>query len=149
MKSFNNPSIITLQETKVNSHGTLRIPGYQIFEKIRKGNGGGLLTAINNNLNPVLIQSENDSLEILIVQCEIKKELKIRVINCYGPQETESKEKLVEFWQGVESEILSSENAGCHVLVQTDANAKLGPEIVKNDPHQMSSNGKYLRDILK
>ena len=149
MKSFNNPSIITLQETKVNSHGTLRIPGYQIFEKLRKGNGGGLLTAINNNLNPVLIQSENDSLEILIVQCEIKKELKIRVINCYGPQETESKEKLVEFWQGVESEILSSENAGCHVLVQTDANAKLGPEIVKNDPHQMSSNGKYLRDILK
>ena len=41
-----NPSIITIQESKNTKPGTIKMPGYQVFEKIRneKG-GGGLLTA--------------------------------------------------------------------------------------------------------
>ena len=39
------PSVITLQETKLRKQGTIKLPGYQIFEKVRSGHGGGLLTA--------------------------------------------------------------------------------------------------------
>ena len=85
------PSILTLQETKVRKHGTLKIKGYQMFEKIRKdGNGGGLLTAANENLNPVLISTgkEEDS-EILTIQVKVGR-YDVRIINAYGPQEDES-----------------------------------------------------------
>ena len=81
------PSILTLQETKVRKHGTLKIKGYQMFEKIRKdGNGGGLLTAANENLNPVLISTgkEEDS-EILTIQAKVGR-YDVRIINAYGPQ---------------------------------------------------------------
>ena len=63
------PSVLTLQETKLRKSGTLKLQGYQIFEQIRKGGmGGGLLTAVNENLTPVLISAgqEEDS-EILTV----------------------------------------------------------------------------------
>ena len=33
-----NPSVITIQETKMRKVGQIRIPGFQNFEKIRTGN---------------------------------------------------------------------------------------------------------------
>ena len=57
MMSF-QPSIVTLQETKTRKSGSLKLKGFQIFEKIRKGgNGGGLLTMADENLTPVLIST--------------------------------------------------------------------------------------------
>ena len=45
------PSILTIQETKMNKTGSIRVPGYQVFEKIRRNKkGGGLLTAVDENL---------------------------------------------------------------------------------------------------
>ena len=35
------------------------------------------------------------------------------------------------------------------ILVQLDANAKLGPKIIKNDPHFMSKNGKLMLDVIQ
>ena len=62
LKNYGGPSCVLIQETKLRTPGTLKIPGYQIFEKTRTGLGGGLLTAIDNNLSPVLISSgENDT----------------------------------------------------------------------------------------
>ena len=34
------------------------------------------------------------------------------------------------------------------ILIQRDANATLGPEIIPHDPHSITSNGKLLRDLL-
>ena len=39
--------------------GTIKIEGYQIFENLREGLGGGLLTAIDISLNPVLTGNED------------------------------------------------------------------------------------------
>ena len=63
------PSVLTLQETKLRKTGTLRLKGYQIFEKIRKsGVGGSLLTAVNENLTPLLISTgQEDDSEVLTV----------------------------------------------------------------------------------
>ena len=52
------------------------------------------------------------------------------------------------FWQEIEKEIIASKLANCALIIQCDANAKLGNTIIPNDTHQMSNNGRILFDIL-
>ena len=48
------PLVITVQETFARKKGLFKIQGYQIFERVRENkSGGGLLTAVDNNLDPV------------------------------------------------------------------------------------------------
>ena len=49
----------------------------------------------------------------------------------------------------LEEEILNSRLSGKPVIVQLDANSKLGPHLIKNDPHEQSPNGSILADILE
>ena len=46
--------------------------------------GGGLMTAIDEDLSPMLISSVSEETEILVVQIEIGRQ-KIRIFNAYGP----------------------------------------------------------------
>ena len=84
--NYFKPSCILIQESKLKSYGTLKLNGYQIFELIRDGGGGGLFTAIDENLSPVLIRSGEDQTEILVTQVNLAG-MNIRIINAYGPQE--------------------------------------------------------------
>ena len=145
---FNFPSVITIQETKFRKSANFKLENYQIFEKLRPGYGGGLLTAIDKSLNPVLIQPINEDIEILVVQCSIGK-MNIRVINGYGPQEDDQLNKRLTFWQTLEQEINSAKNLNCMTLIQMDGNAKLGKTIIKQDPHSISENGKLLKDLIE
>ena len=52
---FKRPSCITIQETKLRQSNVIKIDGYKVFEKMRTGFGGGLLTAVIEELEPVLI----------------------------------------------------------------------------------------------
>ena len=148
MKSYDGPSCVLIQESKLRFPGTFKIQGYQIFEKTRKGLGGGLLTAIEESLAPVLISSGSGDIELLVIQILVGKN-KIRIVNGYGPQETENKGKILEFWQELEKEIIDAKEEGCMILIEMDANAKLGSEIIKDDPNAISDNGKLLRDLLQ
>ena len=132
--NFFQPSVITIQETKLRKVGTLRLPGYQVFEKVRSGFGGGLLTAVNETLLPVLISSgKGDDSEILVVQVKTETH-NIRIINAYGPQEDSyNKHEIYDFWQELEQEILAAKE-----VIRLDANAKLGSDIIQNDPHRIS-----------
>ena len=65
IRVYNRPSAITIQETKLRSKH-LNIPGYQVFLKNGEGLGGGLMTAVDENLSPVLISSPES--DILVVQ---------------------------------------------------------------------------------
>ena len=147
--NYFQPSVITIQETKLRKAGTFKLKGYQIFEKLRCGFGGGLLTAVDDNLLPVLISTgKTETSEILVVQICTEKH-NIRIINAYGPQEDPSnKEKIYEFWQELEQEIASAKEENCLLVIELDANAKLGKETILDDPHEMSDNGKLLLDIL-
>ena len=84
LKFFNMPSCVLLQETKLRFNGTFNIKGYQIFEKVRPGLGGGLMTGFDEDLSPMLISSVSEETEILVVQIEIGRQ-KIRIFNAYGP----------------------------------------------------------------
>ena len=128
--------------------GSVKVPDYQVFEKIRPGFGGGLLTAIRESLNPVLISPSNEAAEILVVQCQVNDN-QIRVINGYGPQDDDPLATRLNFWTSLEQDIISAKDANCLVLVQLDANAKVGKNIIPLDPNEISENGKLLVDLIK
>ena len=144
------PSIITIQESKTRKQGLIKLKGYQIFEKNRKNClGGGLFTAIDEELEPVLISTgEDEENEIITVQINVAGKA-IRIINAYGPQEDENRQKILAFWTQIENEIVNSKENNCLTVIQMDANAKVGKGIIMNDPHEASNNGKILIEILK
>ena len=90
----------------------------------------------------------NEDIEILVVQCNIGK-MNIRIINGYGPQEDDPIIKKLTFWQTLEQEINAAKNANCMTLIQMDGNAKLGKNIIKQDPHNISENGKLMKDLIE
>ena len=143
------PSIITVQETKHTKAKNLKIPGYQNFERIRSGKtGGGLLTCIIDDLNPVLIYTANEDTELMTVEIDLGKE-QIRIINGYGPQEHEDTSSILRYWQELEAEVIKAKDCNRNIIIQMDANAKLGSDIIKGDPHSMSNNGKILHDLVE
>ena len=138
-----------MQETKFSKQGLFKIPGYQIFENVRKNRkGGGLLTAAIDDINPVLINCGSEENEILTIQVKVN-ENKIRVINAYGPQEDADINKLISFWQDIEAQIISAKTNNCMILLQLDANAKVGTKYIKEDPNQISDNGRIMMDIIE
>ena len=55
-----------------------------------------------------------------------------------APQEDEPLNKKLSFWQTLEEEINAAKNANCMTLIQMDGNAKLGKNIIKQDPHDIT-----------
>ena len=55
------PSVGFFQETKMRKTGLIKFPGYQVIEKIRKDKcGGGLMTVVDVDLNPVVEMKDVD-----------------------------------------------------------------------------------------
>ena len=106
------------------------------------------MTAVDRSLEPVLIESVAEESEILTVQCKLGCS-DIRIINGYGPQEDDPLIKRLAFWQSLEQEIATAKNSNCMTLIQMDGNAKLGKSIIRQDPNEMSENGRLLRDLIE
>ena len=82
--------MVLLQETKLYEKGLLKFNDFSVFENVRNQNeGGGLMTVIHNNLEPIMISRESESKvsqNIMVVEALLGKN-KVRFINAYGPQE--------------------------------------------------------------
>ena len=64
-------NIVTIQETHSQRKGRVKLPdNFVIFEAIRKAKNGGILCAVNENLNPKLIEEYDDPFELLVVEIE-------------------------------------------------------------------------------
>ena len=86
------PAALMLQETKLYRPGKIKIEGFEIFELLcNQGEGGGLMTAVHKNLNPILCCKDEDMKNILVVDIKVKNTM-IRLMNCYGPQENAQSE---------------------------------------------------------
>ena len=66
-----------------------------------------------------------------------------------GPQENWEETKRTPFFIALESEVIRAQIAGKSVLIEIDANSKLGPGYIPNDPHGMSPNGRMLANIIE
>ena len=49
----------------------------------------------------------------------------------------------------METEVLKAKDNDCMVMIEMDANAKVGKDVIKDDPNKMTGNGKLLMDMLK
>ena len=100
---------------------------------------------MDEDLNPVLVTHCKDDTEILVVEADIGVK---RIINGYGPQEDDDIQDVLSFWQEFEMEVIKAKDDDCFILIEMDANAKVGDKVIKNDPHLMSNNGKIMMDIM-
>ena len=50
------------------------------------------------------------------------------------------------FFISLEEEIHKAEMLGKSIFLEMDANCKLGPEFIENDPHIQSTNGRMSKD---
>ena len=145
---FKKPSCITLQETKLPQNSNFQVGNYQVFQKNRNGAGGGLLTAVDPDLDPVQIATRNEEAEILTVQIYLNNQ-KLRIINAYGPQDDDIQQSKLNFWLGIEEEIISAKEESCMIIIQMDANAKVGRGIITHNPSNViDSNGQKLLEIM-
>ena len=144
------PSVITIQESKLTRKGLIKLKGYQLFEKLRPGGqGGGLLTAVDDDLLPVLVSTgTEEETELMTVQIKVGK-YDIRIINAYGPQETDTNPKIFNFWEEVENEVIAAKENNCMIVLQMDANAKIGKEKLKDDPNEQSNNGRIMLEMVE
>ena len=148
MNFFNQPSVVAIQETKLRQNGIVKLKGYQVFEMNRPGLGGGLLTAVRHELEPVLVYQCEEESEILVVQIKVGSQ-KVRVFNAYGPQEHDTSAQVkLNFWHNLEKEIMSAYEENCEIVMELDANAKVGPNVIPNDPNVQSENGRYMMEML-
>ena len=99
-------------------------------------------------LEPTLIFEGDCECEVLVVQINTGNDT-TRIIAGYGPQECAPDIVREKYRSTVESQIERSYLAGCMVLVAEDANAKLGPNIIPNDPNEMSDNGKLFHGMIQ
>ena len=72
-----------------------------------------------------------------------------RIITGYVPQETWEEDKRVPFFLKLEEEKVKATMIGKSVIIEMDANAKLGPNHIPEDPHNISPNGKLLEGIIE
>ena len=75
--------------------------------------------------------------------------IEVRIISGYGPQENWKLDTRLPFFTALEQEILKAKLHGKAVYIQMDANSKLGPDLIKGDPHEQSDNGRLLAGIIK
>ena len=143
-----NIGVFTLQETQFSKRGKLQIDGFEIFEALRKKEGGGTLIGAHKSLEPILIHEYSEEFELLVVEINIGGKY-IRIVSGYGPQETWAIEKRMPFFAALEEELTKSELAGTSVLVCFDANSKMGPSFIPGDPHTQSENGKIMEGIIE
>ena len=103
---------------------------------------------MRHELDPVLISQGDDQAEMLVVQVKVGSR-NIRIFNAYGPQELDVSPQIkLNFWHNLEKEIISAYEANCEIIIELDANAKVGSNIIFNDPNSQSENGKLMMDML-
>ena len=141
-------NLVTVQETHSKRKGKIQIEDFVIFEAIRKAKGGGTMIASHKDFNPKLIVEYEDEFELLVVEIKVDGK-EIRVISGYGPQENWPEEKRMPFFLAIETEIEKAILAGKSILIEMDANAKLGKSIIAGDPHEQSPNGTILANIVE
>ena len=127
-----------IQETKLRKIGKIKFENaknYVIFELTRKqSHGGGLATLVKPGLDPVFISEGDDQVEVLVVQIRIK-DLHVRVINAYGPQECDSQERKSLLWARLQTEVTDAAEANCAVFLQMDGNLHCGEDTANYTGH--------------
>ena len=139
-------TLFTLQETHVSRKGKVQIENMHIYESIRKKEHD-LMVGVHVAHQPVLISEYSDTFEMLVIEIRASNK-EIRVINGYGPQENIEVKDRLPFFSTLEEEIVSAQISNKSLIIQMDANSKLGKEMLPRDVHEQTANGAALAGII-
>ena len=148
------PTIWMMQETKLRANETIRceaLKNYQVYYLNRQySQGGGVALGVNKDLKSTLINEGDDDVEAISVKIFFK-ELSVRAITAYGPQENAIKEKKDRFWEFIEKDVIDAdlEVEGDGLVIQMDGNLHAGSEVIRNDPNVQNQNGKLFSQLLE
>ena len=143
-----NIDIFFICETKVYTNYAVQIGGFQSFPVVRqKKAGGGLYIGIRYGLCESVLSEYGKNAEFITVRMNCKGQ-GLRLILVYGPQEKELEENRTEFYETLSIEIERCFLSGDSLILAADFNAKLGYDIITDDIHVMSPNGKLLHALM-
>ena len=141
-----------IQETKLKSNETIKcesINDFNVYYLNRQNlQGGGVALGVTKELKSTLVNEGDDETEAISVKVFVK-EVSIRVVAAYGPQENALKEKKEKFWQFLDKEATEAELEGDGFILQMDGNLHAGNEIIKEDPNMQNKNGKLFSEFLE
>ena len=143
-----NAALFTVQETHYATKGKVQVENFEVFEAIRKKAKGGTMIGAHKALKPFLIQEYSNEFELLVVEIKIANK-EIRIVSGYGPQENWPETERMPFFLALEEEIIKAQLAGKSIIIELDANSKLGPQMIPGDMHCQSENGKILAGIIE
>ena len=142
-------TIFTIQETNHKTKGRYKNDGFIIFEAIRKNKEkGGTMLGIHKSLEPVLIEEYSDNFELIVTEIKIANK-EVRMMTGYGPQEYWTDDEKMPFFVALEEEVSKAITANKSIVIELDANSKLGSEYILGDPKPMSPNGEILAGIME
>ena len=106
------------------------------------------MIAVHEDLKPKIVVEYNDPFELLVVEVETDTS-NVRIMTGVGPQENWDETKRMPFFIALECEVVKAQMAGKSIIIEIDANSKLGSTYIPNDPNVMSPNGKILANIIE
>ena len=119
-----------------------------MFSVVRtKRYGSALAIAIKHGICTAVMVDEGENAEFASVKLIIGSK-QIRLILTYGPQEYSSKQEIDDFYENINIQLNRALIAGESVVLAVDFNAKLRKDIIPQDIHDMSSNGKHLLNLI-
>ena len=142
------PKIIALCETKLPSGNTVKniLPEYEICSSPNKAGKSGLAIGVKlQTFKSILDVTSSNHNDIMAVRIGMEN-FSVRVILCYGPQETEKSEVRESFFTELKIEVTNCLIANDLPLVLGDLNAKL--EKTGNQIQHISPNGKLLHELV-
>ena len=146
------PTIWMVQETKLRANETISCEGlenFQVYYLNRQNlQGGGVALGVTKELKSTLVNEGNDETEVISVKVFFK-DISVRVLTAYGPQENASREKKDKFWEFLEKEVIDSELENEGLVIQMDGNLHGGQDILIKDPNTQNQNGKLFNEFLK
>ena len=101
-----------------------------------------------HDLSPLLFLQGNDNVECMTIEITAGQ-TKIRLVNGYGPQMGDTKERKNMFWEYLDKEIIEAEEDNIGIVIEIDSNCWAGSTLIPNDPNIQNSNGKLLEQFLQ
>ena len=158
LKTFNNvlnriqPKVWMLQETKLKTNEFLSCEALKPFEVYYRNRqetqGGGIAMGVDKNLKSTLVKEGEEEVEAISVK-NFLKDLEIRVVTAYGPQENALKNQKDKFWEFIEEEVNNAEFEGNGLIIQMDGNLHAGSQLIKGDPNKQNQNGRLFCEFLE
>ena len=140
-----------VQETKLKPNETIScasINDFQVYYKNRQeSQGGGIALGVSKEFESTLIKEGEGEVEALSVKVFLK-EIQVRAVTAYGPQENETVQLKNKFWAHLDLEVAAAENYETGVIIQMDGNLWAGGKLIPGDPNEQNNNGKLFELFL-